>query len=107
MDFSLVLLISVIGGLLNMLLSATVPCLIKKSNIPLLVNIRTVFDSNRQVIITSSVLVSIIIFIALYVSSPVENTLLKSNFLASSTSSPTMGNMNGMANLKYLAQLNL
>lgn len=93
MDTSVVLLISVVGALLNMLLSATVPCLIKKSNLPLLDNVKLVFESNRQVIITSSVLVGILIFVSLSVAPEIESAVLRTNTLSPSQ-------------FKYLSQLN-
>lgn len=94
MDPKLALLISVVGALLNALLSATVPCLIKKSDLPLLVNVRTVFAANRQVIVTSSVLVGVIIFISLNVAPDVEKVILGTKVL-----SP--------GQLKYISLLNL
>ena len=48
-----------------MALSVTVPCLVKKTNQPFLNDVKKVFDTNRQVIITSSLIVALTIYIAL------------------------------------------
>lgn len=100
------LLIAVVGALLNMVLASTVPCLLKKSTQPLAVNVRTVFATHRQVILTSSVLVGVIIYVALNVSPDVEQGLgfsATSNFNMPNISIPNVK----PANLKYLSQLNL
>jgi len=51
--------IALVGGLVNMALSVTVPCLVKKTNQPFLNDVKKVFELNRQVIITSSLIVAI------------------------------------------------
>lgn len=105
------LLIAVVGALLNMILSSTVPCLLKKSTQPLAVNVRTVFTNHRQVILTSSVLVGVIIYVALSVSPDIEQ-VFSATSAGPMPSMPTMSSMPSMpninpANLKYLSQLNL
>ena len=57
--------IALVGGLLNMALSITVPCLIKKTEQPFLQDVKKVFEVNRQVIITSSLIVALTIYLAL------------------------------------------
>ncbi len=57
--------IALVGGLVNMALSVTVPCLVKKTNQPFLNDVKKVFETNRQVIITSSLIVSLTIYLAL------------------------------------------
>jgi hypothetical protein len=57
--------IALVGGLVNMALSVTVPCLVKKTNQPFLNDVKKVFEINRQVIITSSLIVALTIYIAL------------------------------------------
>jgi hypothetical protein len=57
--------IALVGGLVNMALSVTVPCLVKKTNQPFLNDVKKVFNTNRQVIITSSLIVALTIYIAL------------------------------------------
>jgi len=67
------ILISIVSGFLNMLLSITVPCLLKNNNRPLLKNIKMVFNNNKKLIITSSLLVSILTYLALTVTDELEN----------------------------------
>lgn len=57
--------VALVGGLLNMALSVTVPCLIKKTEQPFLQDVKKVFEVNRQVIITSSLIVALTIYLAL------------------------------------------
>jgi len=57
--------IALVGGLVNMALSVTVPCLVKKTNQPFLNDVKKVFETNRQVIITSSLIVALTIYLAL------------------------------------------
>ena len=68
--------IALIGALLNMLLSTTVPCLIKKTEQPFLVGVKNVFETNRQVILTSSLIVAITIYLALKIAPEVEPSFI-------------------------------
>lgn len=58
-------IIAIVGALINMLLALIIPCLIKDTKQPLLVNIKKVYATHKQVIITSSVIVFITIYLAL------------------------------------------
>jgi phosphotransferase system glucose/maltose/N-acetylglucosamine-specific IIC component len=64
--------IALVGALLNMGLSVTVPCLIKKTEQPFLTQIKKVFETNRQVILTSSLIVAITIYLALKVAPEIQ-----------------------------------
>lgn len=59
------ILIALVGGLLHMVLSVIVPCLFKKTDQPFLKDIKKIFELNRQVIITSSLIVVLTIYLAL------------------------------------------
>jgi len=59
------ILIALVGALINMVLALIIPCLIKDTNQPILVNIKKVYNTHRQVIITSSVIIFITIYLAL------------------------------------------
>ena len=59
------LLIAIVAAVLNMILSVLVPCALKKSDVPFLVNIRNTFDTHREMLISSSLLVGVIVFISL------------------------------------------
>jgi phosphotransferase system glucose/maltose/N-acetylglucosamine-specific IIC component len=62
------ILVALVGGVLNMALSVIVPCLVKKSEQPFLKDVKKVFETNRQVIITSSLIVALTIYLALKIS---------------------------------------
>jgi hypothetical protein len=93
--------VAIIGALVNMLLSVTIPCLLKKSDQPFLNDMKKVFQTNREVIIASSLIVAITIYLALKVSPEIELAL-------SDTSDYFMGPSNkpGLINLSKLGNLN-
>jgi hypothetical protein len=59
--------IAVIAGLVNLLLSVLVPCAVKKTDQPIVSQVRQMFNQNREMLLASSVLVAVIVFIALSV----------------------------------------
>ena len=59
------LAIALLCGVVNMLLSVTMPCLLKKTQLPLLDNVKLVFNNNRHVIIVSSLVVALTAYLAL------------------------------------------
>ena len=59
------LAIALLCGVVNMLLSVTMPCLLNKTDLPLLNNVKLVFDNNRHVIIVSSLVVALTTYLAL------------------------------------------
>jgi phosphotransferase system glucose/maltose/N-acetylglucosamine-specific IIC component len=65
--------IALVGALLNMLLSVTIPCLIKKTEQPFLTEVKKVFETNRQVILTSSLIVALTIYLALKVTQEIHS----------------------------------
>ena len=67
--------IALVGGLLNMALSVTVPCLVKKSEQPFLQDVKKVFEVNRQVILTSSLIVVLTIYLALKIAPELGMTM--------------------------------
>jgi phosphotransferase system glucose/maltose/N-acetylglucosamine-specific IIC component len=59
------LAIALLCGVVSMLLSVTMPCLLKKTQLPLLDNVKLVFNNNRHVIIVSSLVVALTAYLAL------------------------------------------
>lgn len=59
------IIIAIVGALINMVLALIIPCLIKNTQQPILGNIRKVYATHKQVIITSSIIVFITIYLAL------------------------------------------
>lgn len=66
--------IALVGALLNMALSVIVPCLVNKTNLPFLTQVKMVFETNRQVILTSSLIVAVTIYLALKVAPEIQPT---------------------------------
>jgi len=79
--------IALVGGLVNMALSVIVPCLVKKSNQPFLNDVKKVFKLNRQVIITSSLIVALTIYIALKIAPNFYSTISQITGFSDSSSS--------------------
>lgn len=67
--------VAFIAALLNMAFSMTIPTLIKKTDQPFLTEVKKVFDVNRQVIITSSLIVGITVYLALKVANELKPEL--------------------------------
>jgi hypothetical protein len=99
--------IALIGAAVHIILSSTVPCLFKKINNPLGKEIKTVFENNRKLIITSSVIVAIIIYLAIELGNELNpmfedsgfGRLSERNSFSFSPSSPSRND------LKYLVKL--
>jgi hypothetical protein len=67
--------IAVIAGLVNLLLSVLVPCAIKKGEQPIVSQVRQMFNQNREMLLASSALTAVIVFIALSIA-PIARTEL-------------------------------
>ena len=57
--------IAIIAALVNLLLSVLVPCALKKSDIHFLANVKKMFNQHRDMLVTSSLLVGVIVYLAL------------------------------------------
>ena len=69
------LFVALVGALLNMVLSVIIPCLLKKSDQSFLNDVKKVFQTNREVIFASSLIVAITIYLALSVSPELSGML--------------------------------
>jgi len=65
MDFDKNLMIALLCGVVSMVLSSVMPCVLKSSTNTTIVEARKLFEANRQVIIVSSVIVVITAYLAL------------------------------------------
>jgi hypothetical protein len=63
MDNNMVIVISAM--LINLVLSLVVPCLFKDMNQPLLTQVKQVYNTNKQLILTSTIIVGITTYLAL------------------------------------------
>ena len=59
------LMIALLCGVVSMVLSSLMPCVLKSSTNPTIVEARKLFESHRQVIVVSSVIVVITAYLAL------------------------------------------
>ncbi len=66
------IIIAIVGALLNMFLSLVVPRLLNKTRQPLLVDIKKAYHTDRNVILTSSIIIAITIYLALKVTSEIN-----------------------------------
>ena len=67
--------LAVIAALVNLLLSIVVPCGLKKTNVPFLLEVKKMFGQHKEMLITSSVLVGVIVFLALQAAPVVKQEL--------------------------------
>jgi hypothetical protein len=67
--------IAVVAALVNLILSVLVPCMLKKQDQPMLVQVKKMFDQHREMLITSSVLVGVIVFLSLKAAPTVRSEL--------------------------------
>jgi hypothetical protein len=65
MDFDENLVIALVCGVVSMAMSTFMPCVLKTSTNPFLVDARRVYETNRQVIVVSSIIVAITAYLAL------------------------------------------
>ena len=66
------LFIALVSALVNMILSVIIPCALKKTEQPFLKDLQKVFSTNREVIIASSLIVAITVYLALKVAPEIE-----------------------------------
>ena len=104
MDNNMIIVLSAM--IVNLVLSLVVPCLVKDFKQPFLEQIKQVFNFNKQLILTSTIIVGIITYIALQMYPLLENkldSLFSSNYIM-----PQFMSRHTMDNNQYnfLASLN-
>ena len=67
------LVTAVVAALVNLVLSLLVPCVLRRTHNSLLTQVKQFFEDHRHMLITSSVLVGVIVYLAL-LSVPSFNT---------------------------------
>lgn len=60
-------LISLVGAIINMVLTLLIPSLFKNNSEPLIQNIKTIYSTNSKLIIISSIMIFITIYLALII----------------------------------------
>jgi hypothetical protein len=67
--------IAIIAALVNLVLSILVPCALKKTNVPFLTEVKKMLTQHREMLLTSSLLVGVIVYLALHTASVVQNEM--------------------------------
>ena len=57
--------IALIAALVNLLLAVLVPCALNKTKVSMLDNVKAMFNQQKQMLVTSSVLVAVIVYLSL------------------------------------------
>lgn len=73
--------IAIVAAVVNLVLSVLVPCALKKTDQTMLVEVKKMFDQHRDMLITSSVLVGVIVFISLKAAPTLQSELANSGLL--------------------------
>ena len=66
---------ALIAAFVNLVLSVLVPCTLKKSNLPLLTEIKKMFGQHGEMLFTSSILVGVIVFLSLQAAPIIKNEI--------------------------------
>lgn len=73
------IIIALVGALINIMLSVTVPCMFKKTNEPLMNDIKKLYKAKRELILSSSIIIGITIYLALELAPELRNLYLNFN----------------------------
>lgn len=82
------ILIAVIAGLLNLLLSILIPPLINKTDIPFTNEIKNHYECNKNYILVSTILTSILVYISLKVTPYVQSSIFGNLSKLNTTNTP-------------------
>jgi len=69
------IVIAVVGALVYMGLSTSMPCMLNEQKQPFLKEVKTVFVTNRQTIVISSLIVAVTIYLALKITPSIVDSL--------------------------------
>ena len=93
--------IAILGGLINLILSLIIPVLLKDVTQPFLNEVNTIYKTYRQLIITSSLIVTLTIYISLSIGPNVEDML--SSLVPSVNNQNSQLKFNNLSNLSNLS----
>ena len=98
------IIIAIIGGLLHMVLSITIPCMIKNNKEPVLTNIKKIFDTNKAALLTSTIIIIITIYIACKINNNIDFSYFNNNdYTDFDNNKMIILRMNGNTNIKNFA----
>lgn len=70
-----VLFVALVAALVNTVLTLAVPCVFKNTNLPFVTRLRDAFAKNRDVLVTSNLVVGVVVFVTLHVSQSVRQAV--------------------------------
>jgi hypothetical protein len=92
------IVIAVVGALVYMGLSTSMPCMLNEQKQPFLKEVKNVFVTNRQTIVISSLIVAITIYLALKITPSIVDSLDR-------LSDDENGNINNLARLSRSGEM--
>ena len=92
------IVIAVVGALVYMGLSTSMPCMLNEQKQPFLKEVKTVFVTNRQTIVISSLIVAVTIYLALKITPSIVDSLDR-------LSDDDNGNINNLARLSRSGEM--
>jgi hypothetical protein len=69
------ILIALIAALINLILAVLVPCVLNKSNSSMLDNAKALFNQQKHMLVSSSVLVAVVVYLSLKAAPVVKSEL--------------------------------
>jgi hypothetical protein len=97
--------IAILTGLINALLSLIVPCLFKNSNNTYINEFKTVYQNNKQMIIVSSIIVMITVYIALITSPNITDYISQLTNMEFSNTSNSEHKLMKSDNINYILKM--
>ena len=98
------IIIAIIGGLLNLALSIIIPCMLKNNKEPMLTNVKKIFETNKNALITSSLIIMITIYIACKINNNIDLSDFNNNFSDFDNNKMIILRMNGNRDIRNFAK---
>lgn len=87
-----------------MVLSITIPCMIKNNKEPVLTNVKKIFDANKAALLTSTIIIIITIYIACKINNNIDLSYFNNNdYTDFDNNKMIILRMNGNTNIKNFA----
>jgi len=96
------LIIAIIAGLVNLVLSLVLPCLLKQSDQPMIQDIKNIYQQNKKSIVVSTIIIVVTVYLAL----SVVDELYSRNNGRMSIMDEVSSDFNDMMGLSNLSKLN-
>lgn len=104
----LYIFISLIVIIINIALSFIIPCFLKNNNEPIVTNIKKIYNQNKQLIITNSIILGLTVYIALNLAPYFDNIFENLTGISlTDTNRSTHNSVNFDEDIRNLLLLNL